>query len=194
MRMSESIGNIAKALAEFQATIKDPKKEGKGNYGKYVKIDDMLPIVRPALAAVGLSVIQNPYSTGTDTITMTTMLMHSSGEWIESDPLTLASARVSAQGSGAAITYARRYCLASFLGIVSDDDDDGQRCETPAKPKVAMATAKQCKDLIQKVSGAGYDPAAVAHKYKVASLNSLTLDQYTDINERVDEFLAGKGA
>ena len=54
------------------------------------------------------------------------MLLHSSGEWIESEPFTLKSQKVDPQGAGSAVTYGRRYSLSAILGVAWDTDDDGQ--------------------------------------------------------------------
>jgi len=70
-------------------------------------------------------------------------MTHSSGEWISN----ICSAPVSkqdAQGVGSAITYLRRYSLASFAGIAQEDDDAnaavGQR-QTPAPARPAEKPA-----------------------------------------------------
>ena len=127
MNKSESIGELATALSKFQGNIKNPANSktvsaGKFSY-KYSPLDEILNLVRPLLSENGLSIIQFPTSQG-NTVGVTTMLTHSSGEFIEFDPIVLAMDKQSAQGAGAAITYARRYALSAILGISSEDDDD----------------------------------------------------------------------
>lgn len=53
------------------------------------------------------------------------MLMHESGEYIETPPIFVKPPKEDAQGAGSVITYLRRYSLASVFGITSDVDDDG---------------------------------------------------------------------
>lgn len=125
MKKSESIIELAKALAKFQSEIKDPSKSGKANYGKYVTLDELLESIRPVLSQNGLSFLQFPGGDG-QLITITTVLLHSSGEWIESEPFTLKSQKVDPQGAGSAVTYGRRYSLSAILGVAWDTDDDGQ--------------------------------------------------------------------
>lgn len=125
MKKSESTIELAKALAKFQSEIKDPLKSGKANYGKYVTLDELLESVRPVLSQNGLSFLQFPGGDG-QLITITTVLLHSSGEWIESEPFTLKSQKVDPQGAGSAVTYGRRYSLSAILGVAWDADDDGQ--------------------------------------------------------------------
>ena len=125
MKKSESTIELAKALAKFQSEIKDPSKSGKANYGKYVTLDELLESIRPVLSQNGLSFLQCPGGDG-QLITITTVLLHSSGEWIESEPFTLKSQKVDPQGAGSAVTYGRRYSLSAILGVAWDTDDDGQ--------------------------------------------------------------------
>lgn len=125
MKHSDELKNLAKALAKFQADIKDPARDKDNPYfkSKYVALDGLLDAVRPVLATNGLSFIQSPVSNGQD-MGVTTLLMHDSGEWIESDPFMLHAVKNDPQAGGSAITYARRYSLSAVLGVAWDDDDD----------------------------------------------------------------------
>ncbi len=126
MRTSESIKNISKAMAQFQAEVKNPANTANNPFfkSKYAPLNDVLNLVRPILTKHGLSVLQSPSGDG-EHIAVTTLITHESGEWIESDPLTLKADKATAQGAGSAVTYARRYALSAMLGISSEDDDDG---------------------------------------------------------------------
>lgn len=132
MKHSEELKNLAKSLAKFQASIKDPARNNDNPYfkSKYVALDGLLDAVRPVLAANGLSFIQSPVSNGQD-MGVTTLLMHESGEWIESDPFLLHAIKNDPQSGGSAITYARRYSLSAVLGVAWDDDDDGNDATRP---------------------------------------------------------------
>ena len=61
--------------------------------------------------------------------------MHTSGEWIETDPLGLKAEKQTAQGTGSAVTYGRRYSLSAALGISSEDDDDGNQQGRSVRPQ-----------------------------------------------------------
>src|SRR5262249_12614270 len=55
----------------------------------------------------------------------TTLLAHSSGEWISSDwPVCSVGETDSPHRMGAALTYARRYALFTLVGIAGEDDLD----------------------------------------------------------------------
>lgn len=127
MNRSETITEIAKALAKFQSEVSDPNRTKENAFlkSKYVTLDSLLQAVRPVLANNGLSFLQVPF-TGADVVSVTTMLLHESGEWLESDPLTLPLMKKDPQGVGSVVTYARRYSLSSILGVAWDEDDDAQ--------------------------------------------------------------------
>lgn len=128
MICSEKIDLLAGALTAFQNEIKDPARDADNPFfkSKYVTLDDLLRQVRPVLAKNGLSFIQMPGGDG-KTITVKTVLMHVSGQYIETDALALQVAKVDPQGAGSAVTYGRRYALSAVLGVAWDDDDDGNK-------------------------------------------------------------------
>lgn len=131
MNKSDSITELAKALAKFQGEIKNPSNTATNPYfkSKYAPLNDVLNLVRPLLSKNGLSIVQAPSGDG-ENIVVTTTLIHESGEWIEFPPLVLKADKATAQGAGSAITYARRYALSAVLGISSEDDDDGNHAES----------------------------------------------------------------
>ena len=143
MRHSESIKEIAAALTEFQSEIKDPSRDGENPHfrSKYVQIDGLLAAVRPVLAKHGLSIVQSTGGNGQD-ISVSTMLLHRSGEWIETDALMIKPAKADPQGCMSAITYSRRYSLSAALGVAWDDDDDGNAASTPPKAEKPKAAPK----------------------------------------------------
>ena len=126
MDRSESIENLAKAFVKFQAEVTNPANTADNPFFKsrYAPLNEVLNLVRPILTKYGLAVIQNPSTQG-ESVTVTTIIIHESGEWIKLDPLTLKADKNTAQGGGSAITYARREALSAALGISSEDDDDG---------------------------------------------------------------------
>ncbi len=126
MNKSESIASLAMALSKFQGEVTNPKNTASNLFfnSKYSPLNEVINMIRPILAKHGLSVLQSPSGDGQNII-ITTLLMHSSGEWIEAEPLVLKADKVTAQGAGSAITYGRRYALSAILGIASEEDDDG---------------------------------------------------------------------
>lgn len=122
---SESISKIAAALVAFSGEVKSIEKDATNPHFKsaYTTLDHMIDETKPLLNKHGLTVMQFPGGDG-EKITIRTMILHSSGEWIESEPLTLKAVKMDPQGAGSAITYGRRYSYAAALSLSLGDDDD----------------------------------------------------------------------
>lgn len=183
MQKSESIENLAAALSEFQGEVKNPPKTGLNPHfnSHYVTLDAMVDAAKPYLQKHGLSYIQSCGGNG-ELIEVTTMLMHKSGQWIESDPLVLKADKATAQGAGSAITYARRYALASMLGLASDEDDDGNGAEPKSRKSNQKGdkqiNSEQASELMAALEAVGKDVELVYKTEKVTSLAALTYEQY----------------
>lgn len=132
MIKSESIKELAGALSKFTGEVSNPKNTAKNPQfnSKYAPLEEILNVVRPLLAKQGLSVIQS--TTGAlEAVTITTILLHESGEFIETEPFILKGEQnarggtkvVNVQGAGSMITYIRRYQISALLGLASEDDD-----------------------------------------------------------------------
>jgi len=156
MNKSESIENLAKALAIFQSQVENPANTATNPYykSKYAPLSEVLNVVRPVLSKNGLSILQNQITDENGKLGVTTLLMHSSGEFIESDIIYATPEKNTPQGLGSVSTYLRRYQISSVLGIASEDDDDGNSNEgdkkpdkktdkTPIKNDVPVTTAKE---------------------------------------------------
>lgn len=141
MNKSESITKLAEALAKFQSEVQDPAKNSDNPFfkSKYVELDDLLKATRPVLSVNGLSIMQEPTSADGQSIGIKTIILHSSGEWIEFEPLVLKAVKVDPQGAGSAITYGRRYALSAVLGVAWDADDDSNK----GSGKVTQTTPQQ---------------------------------------------------
>lgn len=154
MKTSESIANIAKALASFQSEVKQPEKTGNNPHfkSKYVTLDGTVKAIHDCAPKHGLSYVQMPV-TSESGVGVITLIMHDSGEFIQMEPFILPMDKNTAQGAGSATTYARRYSLSAAFGIVSDIDDDGNEASENAPSqnnKVKLATEKQM-NLINKL-------------------------------------------
>jgi hypothetical protein len=136
-RSSESVAALASALAKAQAELINPEKsltatirtgrpgEGERTF-RYAPLSSGLDIVRKTLGQHEIATLQTTaIDPAAQTVTLTTMLAHASGEWIASDwPVCPVSETASPQRMGAALTYARRYALFTLVGIAGEDDID----------------------------------------------------------------------
>lgn len=135
MSQSEIINELAAALSkaqgEMQAAIKD--KVNPFFKSSYADLGSVWDAARPVLSKYGLCVMQTTELQADKTIMVTT-LAHTSGQWVKSF-LPLNPAKNDSQGVGAAITYLRRYSLSALVGVVCDDDDDGETAMGRGKAK-----------------------------------------------------------
>jgi len=151
MRTSDSINELATALSAAQGEMKAAPMTGRNPHlkNKYATLNDIIDTARPVLAKHALAYVQMPTSPDNPEIPMiglTTRLMHKSGEWLEDEmyfPVDPGSNRAvnPAQVAGSTITYMRRYALAAMLGIVADEDADGEQPQ--AKPQPAAQPQRQ---------------------------------------------------
>lgn len=129
---SEAINELAAALVEAQGEFTAVPKDSVNPFFKsrYAALPDVVASASPILKKHGLAISQFP---GVDEHgdTLTTWLMHKSGQYI-CESMRLHLAKNDAQGQGSATTYARRYAYMGVLGLVADEDDDGNRA-TQAK-------------------------------------------------------------
>jgi len=171
MRRSEQINEIAAALAKAQGQIEGALKDSSNpaHDKKYADLASVWGACRVPLSENGIAVIQTPenfqikerkhievqkwdkyakkeYKVTEEwidaTLTVTTTLAHTSGQWIESDLEVLVS-RPDAQGQGSAITYGRRYSLAAMVGIYQEDDDGNKASNIDPDPTGAQEGKKQ---------------------------------------------------
>lgn len=123
MEQSDAINELAAALATAQGQMTGALKDSANPYfkSKYADLASCWDACRKPLSENGLAVIQTTSETNGGTNVVTT-LAHSSGQWIRGSlPVKIKDDSPQAQGSG--LTYARRYALASMVGIAQIDDD-----------------------------------------------------------------------
>ncbi len=123
MRMSQTISDLATALAKAQGAIDDAQKGSLNPHFKsrYADLAAVRAAIREPLAVNDLSYVQFARVAGS-TVEVETMLLHKSGEYM-AETLAMPVGKPDAQGIGSAITYARRYSLMAMIGIAPDDDD-----------------------------------------------------------------------
>jgi hypothetical protein len=125
MTQSPTIQKLTEALVKAQAEMKNPAFDAFNPHfkSKYASLPTVREAVLPVLNKHGLALSQFPRAEGTYA-GCTNLLLHVSGEWVQSDCL-LPIDKVSSQGAGSAITYARRFSMQSIAGVVGEEDTDG---------------------------------------------------------------------
>jgi len=197
VKKSESLCNLGPALVKAQGSMIDPTKDAVGYGYKYAKLDQMIKIIRPILHKNGLSYTIFPGEYVDDKQSLTGILLHESGEYIEGT-IQLPVERVTKgmsllQSIGSAITYGRKYLLSSVCGIQADDDIDGHVESAPVQPRKQNAPAEKPfyslaqmdalrNELLGLVDTLKVDEAEIGRwcgKANVLSLRELKGDQMT---------------
>lgn len=146
MKQSESIKEIAKAMSALRKQIKQPVKNADNPFfkSKYVMLEGVVKAIDEALPD-GLSYTQE-VTTNDNGVAVSTIIMHSSGEYMQFEPLSVPVSKKDAQAFGSAETYARRYTLSAVFGVTSDVDDDGnEAAKHPGKQQTAKRPVHQSK-------------------------------------------------
>lgn len=132
--MKEISAALAKAQPEFKTAAFD--KVNPHFKSPYASLTSVMAAVKEALSKNGLAISQSIIESA-----VITKLIHSSGECIETSVPLLVS-KNDMQGLGSAITYGRRYGISALLGIVTDDDDDGNASMPEPKAPIARHEPK----------------------------------------------------
>jgi len=133
MEKSDSIKNIAVAMCEVQASMEAASKSKENPFfgSKYADLSEVLRCIKDVIPSKNLSFMQMP-SFESGVVSVETIVMHTSGEWISSTSAAPIS-KGNPQGVGDAITYLRRYSLAAIFGLAQQDDDGNSNSEQSQK-------------------------------------------------------------
>jgi hypothetical protein len=126
MIKSEQINDLAAALAKAQSEITSASKDSKAHAYKYADLAAVIEAVKPSLNKHGLSFTQLIEESDATTVKVTTMLLHSSGQYIGSTgSLGIPEMRGCnlAQSAGASQSYLKRYQLQALTGLPTEDND-----------------------------------------------------------------------
>jgi hypothetical protein len=136
---------IATALLKAQSEMSNPKKQAENPFfkKKYADLNSIREAVIPTLNANGITVLQ-PIVHVDGKNFVKTILLHETGEMLESLTEIVYNKINDAQAQGSGISYARRYSLQSFV-CVGADDDDGNKAVEP-KPNATTEILKKAKD------------------------------------------------
>jgi hypothetical protein len=189
MKGSENINEIGAALAKAQSAFKDAAKDQQGYGYKYANLASILQIVRPAMTANGIAILQD-VADSDGKVAVTTRLVHSSGQWLESSAFSMSiepkKGLSHAQCMGSVVTYARRYALAALLGITQEDDDGTSAAE--AKPaKRNTINENQAETIRVLCEQAAFPEKAIAKAYKVDAITEIDASRLPQILARLEE-------
>lgn len=155
LRWSDPAEEVIKAFCQAQKSFQRPSRSGRGQEGNrtylYATIGDIWAAVSGPLGDNGLAVLQAPELLPQGHVSVETVILHTSGQWIRGR-FSLPFGQMAPKAIGSAISYTSRYALRSMLGVVADDEEpasrpqEQQRQPSPrpasSAPKAAAAAAR----------------------------------------------------
>jgi hypothetical protein len=160
------LNELASALVAAQGEFAAIPKTADNPFfkSKYADLATVVSHTQPILAKHGLAVAQFPTTLDGEPA-LRTHLLHSSGQSL-CDTMKLFAAKHDPQGQGAAITYARRFAYMSVLGLVADDDDDGNKATRAKREEPVKSPADRAReDLLKLVSANKLDPRILGQRF-----------------------------
>ena len=134
--VESNVTKVSEAFSKAWAEIETPKHNKKvtvrmkngGSYQfEYTDLTGIYDAIKPSFSKNGLSVTQDLKTiidNGKTYLSVTTKIIHSSGEYLESSPI-IVLVNSNMQDMGGQATYLKRYSLSAILGISTEQDDDG---------------------------------------------------------------------
>ena len=188
MQKSESVASLLGALSKAQGEIDNAKKASVNPFfkSKYADLAEVINVSKDALSVNGLSVSQFPSYEG-GVVSITTVIGHASGEWMEST-MSAPADKVDVQSLGKIITYLRRYSYSAVLGIAQEDDDGNDAVKHA--PKVVYITADQVKTLSSMIELSETDSSRFLGYFKIAEVAQLPVSRFDEalkmLNAKLD--------
>lgn len=176
--MSSGIGKLAGALAKAQGLMKAAKKDSTNPFFKsnYADLASVWEAAREALSKNGLAVIQTTEE-HLEKVVVITLLAHESGEWIRGR-IAMKPMKPDPQGIGSTLTYARRYALASIVGVAPEDDDGNAAAQVKPQAPVEMINAGQAEKLKTLLQETNSDVKKFLTAYGIKDVDSMPTGKF----------------
>lgn len=141
---SPDITQLAKAMLAVQKQLTPATKDATNPYtrSRYATLNAVMDACKAALLDNGIWLTQITVPSEPGTIALLTKLTHAETGQFQSAVTILPLPKLDCQGAGSAITYARRYALTAMLGMVTEDDDDGEGAKLPPRPTRPMSSSQ----------------------------------------------------
>jgi hypothetical protein len=188
MKTSNEINELAAALSKAQAQFTPVLKKAKGVHNSsYAEFIEFIEMAKPHLGEHGLSIVQFPFN-DQGHVGIINRLMHSSGQWMEHS-FGVPPSKHDTHAYGSAITYTKRYCYGSILGIPTADDDGNQAMglATPSQKPSGAISGKQLKTLVDILDGDSELEKRICEATAVSSLSDIPKFKYQNILTRLQK-------
>lgn len=206
MIFSETNTTISKSLVAAWGAVTTPKhntnvtvktKTGGSYEFSYTDLEGIFDALKVVYKENGIAVLQTPktfFQDGTLMVSVETMLLHESGEWVKSEPLSVPASN-NMQDLGGQITYMKRYSLSAISGLSTEKDDDANGVSgNQVEYKNNKRSEAQVKRLFAIASSKGISAAdvkkAIMQNYQKTNAEDLTKQEYDELCSRLEN--AGK--
>lgn len=183
MSQSTDLGKLAEALSKAQGAMRHATKDRQNPFFKssYATLASVIEAIREPFAANGLAFSQLLASSPDGVLfTVSTVIMHSSGQWLSSD-ITAKPVKADPQGIGSLISYLKRYGLQAMVGVTAaEDDDDGNEASNrpTQKPSEHDGAWAILQEAVKVVKAHGGDPAKIIGKTSIELAKAKTEEIY----------------
>lgn len=197
---SPELNELLKALSIAQSSypVIGSNRINPHYKSRYTDLDGIMLMIRPILAKNGLSFIQQLRIDNDGTPILTSILGHSSGQWISSRVRVNPQAGKNGdQAFGSSLTYLRRYSAEALLGVTTSDDpmdDDAEQSPVPApKPRsIEPITKDQAEELEMELEGHDDYAKKIFSYYNVSKVSDLPKSDYHVIRNKISAYKANK--
>lgn len=174
--------NISTAFVKAQAEIEKASKDKTNPHFRntYADLGAVVDAIKPALEKHGLAFMQK-FHENPDGITVETIIIHESGEWLSNGVLSVPASKKDAQGFGSAATYCRRYSLQAAFGVAPDDDDGNAASKKQEPAKQPAITDDRLDGAIKTILDGKYTTA------KLRAAFTLTAAQETKLQAALSQ-------
>jgi len=126
---SASVKKLAEAMLAVQEGLNPVSRNAENTFksSRYATLTKVQEVCLPLLKANGIWLSQFTLPTDPGAIYLVTRIMHVESEEFQESHLIMPAPKNDPQGYGSALTYARRYAMQVAVGIVCEDDDDGNK-------------------------------------------------------------------
>lgn len=190
---SDQINELATALSKAQAEMSIAALNCKNPFFKsrYSDLRSIVEASRPALTKYGLAVSQLVTHDESGSSYLHTMLCHSSGQWLESK-IKITPAKNDIQSISSYMTYVKRMCYSSIVGVVTgDEDDDGNAAVPEQQPKRVedseYITPEQLELLERELDGYPNIAQEILDKMKLSELKFMSKKNLLPVIQRIQQ-------
>jgi hypothetical protein len=182
MKHSDSLASIAPALVKAINAIEGVKKDASNPHfkSKFATLEAVIEAAHPHLASNGLTVLQGPGLMQGNALTVSTRILHESGEWIETE-FAIPMAKQDPQAAGSALTYARRYSLMAVLNMPAVDDDGES-----AMRLVETITQDQADKLREELEATGSNVSGFLSFFKIERIEALPATRHGEAARMIE--------